>query len=251
MGIPRTQNSIRKNAELESGKPSDGAKEEITIPAIDRILTVVEGKGSIETQKTGRFSAFSPREKRPAFVFNQLLLGRCAALGRPAVTIAHPFMPGLHFVPLLLLISVEQPADLVVGALADIHHLRVAILLRKRRVLVQALHLRVLRLQGTQHFSLLIGGEVEMFGQFGRALGGVGRTVMPSTVLLHGRGLRAVGILSAGKRRRKRNKTCCGEDEQGLFEHRDLLFKNDSIYTYERNYEPRVAQETRIRTIFA
>jgi len=217
------------------------------------MVTVVGGEVGLAKRKSRPLLGLSPRESDRPSLFRSLLLRRRAlTFRRASMMILHPLLAlGLHLIPLLLLCGVEQPADLVVGGLTDLHHLGVAILSGKRTVLLQALHLRLLGLQGSQHFRLLIGGEVELFGQFGRALGGIRRTVVVSTVLLRGRGLLAGAILSAGERRRDRNKTCRGKNEQGLFEHRYLLIKSDSIYTYERNYEPRVAQEIRIRTIFA
>ena len=41
----------------------------------------------------------------------------------------------------------------------DVHHFGAAILLRKRAVLVQALHLGMFGLKGILHFGLLIGRE--------------------------------------------------------------------------------------------
>ena len=78
----------------------------------------------------------------------------------------------------------------------DIHHFGVAIRLREGRVLVQALHLRVFGLEGILHFGLLIGGEVQMFGQFLSALSWILRAVVPTAVILRGLGLRIGGALS-------------------------------------------------------
>ena len=104
------------------------------------------------------------------------------------MTVLHPLlMLGLHFVPLLLLSRIEEPADLRVGTVANLHHLGVAILLGKRGVLVQALHLGVFRLKGILHFRLLLGAEFEMFRQFPGPLSRVGRAVMPATVVFRGR----------------------------------------------------------------
>ena len=65
-----------------------------------------------------------------------------------------------------------------------------AILAGKRTVLVRGPSIcECSDCKAAQHFRLLIRGGVELFGQFGRTLGGIGRTVMPPTVLLHGRGL--------------------------------------------------------------
>src|ERR1700684_4582449 len=91
---------------------------------------------------------------------------------------------GLHLVPFLLLVRVQHCADLRVSRLADVHHLGVSILLGKRTILVQALHLRMLGLQRLLHLGLLIGSQIKLLRQFRCALGWVGRTVVPAAVIL-------------------------------------------------------------------
>src|SRR5208282_6235931 len=91
-----------------------------------------------------------------------LLIGTGATL---AMVLSPLAALGLHFVPLFLLVRVEEPADLCIGGLADIHHLGPAIILRKRAVLMDALHLRVFGIECVLHLGLLIGGEVEFLGQ--------------------------------------------------------------------------------------
>ncbi len=71
---------------------------------------------------------------------------------------------GLHFVPLLLLVRVKERSYLRVAGLVDVHHFGAAILLGKRRVLVQGLHLGVFGLEDFLHFGLLIGVEFEFPG---------------------------------------------------------------------------------------
>jgi hypothetical protein len=154
----------------------------------------------------------------------QLLLRRrtlLAGVGRARATLLHPlFPPGLHFVPLLLLIRVEERADLRIGFLVDLHHLGVAILLGERSVLVHALHLGALGLKSILHFGLLIGSEIELFGQFRRAPGGVRRAVVPAAVVLW----RLVGAI-LGRSEGSGNRNEAGRDkyEQELLEHEDLL----------------------------
>jgi len=65
-----------------------------------------------------------------------------AGVGWAVATVLSPLLTlGLHFIPFLLLGRVEERANLRVGALVDLHHFGVAILLGKRSVLAQALHL--------------------------------------------------------------------------------------------------------------
>ena len=88
-----------------------------------------------------------------------------ASGGRAVVVALSPLLTfGLHFVPLFLLGRVEEGSDLRVAGLVDVHHFGVAILLGKRRVLVQGLHLGVFGLEDVLHFGLLIGGELEFPG---------------------------------------------------------------------------------------
>jgi len=87
-----------------------------------------------------------------------------SGVGRAVVVALSPLTPGLHFVPLFLLGRVEERSDLRVAGLVDVHHFGVAILLGKRRVLVQGLHLGVFGLEDFLHFGLLIGGELEFPG---------------------------------------------------------------------------------------
>ena len=104
---------------------------------------------------------------------------------RSLVMVFHPLLaPGLHVVPLLLLVRVKQPADLSVGILMNFHHLRATIILRKGRILAKTLHLGLLRLKGILHLGLLIRGEVQMLGQFLGALGRILRAVMPAAMFL-------------------------------------------------------------------
>src|SRR5271155_2099331 len=95
----------------------------------------------------------------------------------------HPLVaPGLHLVPLFLLGRVKRRADLRVGVFPNIHHFAVPVLLGERAVLVQGLHLR-----------LLIGGEIELFGEMLGALCGIGRTMVPATVAFRGWSLLIIG----------------------------------------------------------
>ena len=147
------------------------------------------------------------------------------------MTILHPlFTLGLHFVPLLLLRRVEERADLCVAGFVDLHHFGVAILLRVRSILAQALHLGALGLKCVLHFGLLIGGELKLFGQFLGALGGIGRSVVPATVVMRGRGLLVIGraILSRRERRGDRNESGRDKNEQALLEQGNRSpFQND------------------------
>src|SRR5208282_288816 len=155
--------------------------------------------------------------------YRVLLLGWWAGVGRTVAMALSPLLTlGLHFVPFFLLGRVEERADLRVAALADFHHFGVAILLGKRIVLMQALHLGVFGLEDFLHFGLLIGCEVEFLAQFLGALGGVGRAVVPATV-----GLLIVGraILSCRERRGDRDEAGREKNEKALLEHGDLLFK--------------------------
>src|SRR5271166_6147961 len=126
----------------------------------------------------------------------KLVLRWCARLaGTPVmparVTISHPLLAFcLHPIPLLLLGRVQEPANLRVGHLPDVHHFSAPILLRKRSVLMQTFHLGLLGLQSSQHFRLLIRREIEFLGQSRGALGGIRLTMitmMSATVFLRGR----------------------------------------------------------------
>src|ERR1700733_1578384 len=94
---------------------------------------------------------------------------------------------------------------------------------------MQALHLGLFGRENVLHFGLLIGCEVEMFGQFLGALSGILRAVVPSALALRGLGLRFVrwAILGRRERRGDRNGAGCNEHEQALLNHGNLLFKSD------------------------
>ena len=62
-------------------------------------------------------------------------------------------MLGPHPVPLLQLSRVEETANLRVGARVDLQTLEVAIVLGKRSVLTQALHLGALGLEDVLRFA--------------------------------------------------------------------------------------------------
>src|ERR1700733_11007813 len=127
------------------------------------------------------------RENGRARVPEKLLLRRWGLLAgvgiwRTAVTVLHPLLAlGLHLVPLLLLPRIQNRADLVVGALVDLHHLGVPILLGDRGILAQAFHLGTRGLENVLHFGLLIGSQLELSGQFPRAPRRIGRTVAVHT----------------------------------------------------------------------
>lgn len=117
----------------------------------------------------------------------------------------HPLPPlGLHVVPLLLLVRVEERSDLRVGALVYLDHFGMAILLRKKSVLAQALHLGALGLKCILHPGLLIGGEFELFGQFSGAPDGIGLAVAPATIVISWAAAqeRANGIMNRKLRKR-------------------------------------------------
>ena len=96
----------------------------------------------------------------------------------------HPlFALGLHLVPFRLLGRIQQSANLGIAGLMDIHHLRAPILLRKRTVLSQAFHLGVFGLKDRLDFCLLVRCKFEFFRQFPGTLGGILRTMMPSTIV--------------------------------------------------------------------
>ncbi|HZC24125.1 MAG TPA: hypothetical protein VE866_12350 [Candidatus Binatia bacterium] len=52
-------------------------------------------------------------------------------------------MAALHFIPLLLLIGIQQPTDLVIRGLMDFHHLRAPVILESGSVAMQTLYLRL------------------------------------------------------------------------------------------------------------
>src|SRR5579863_1122287 len=109
-------------------------------------------------------------------------------VGRALPAIVHSLLTlGLYFVPLFLLVGVQQRPHLSVSVLVNIHHLGAAILARKRTVLPQRFHLGAFRLEDVLRFRLLIGAELELFGQFLGALSGVGRSMAPATVFARGR----------------------------------------------------------------
>ena len=96
----------------------------------------------------------------------------------------HPlFAFGLHLVPFRLLGRIKQSANLGVAGLVNIHHLRVPILLRKRTILSQVFHLGVFGLKDRLDFCLLVRSKFEFFRQFPTTLGGIGRTMMPATIV--------------------------------------------------------------------
>src|ERR1700722_16278888 len=117
-----------------------------------------------------------------------LLLGRrgrslVAGTGVRRTMALHPLLPlGLHVVPLLLLGRVEDPANLRVGAFADVHHFGAAIVAGNRSVLAKAFHLGMFRSESILHFGLLIGSEAEFLGQLRRALCRVGWAVVPAAI---------------------------------------------------------------------
>jgi hypothetical protein len=149
-------------------------------------------------------------------------------VGLALMTILAPLLTfSLHFVPLLLLGRVEERTDLRVGALVDIHHFAVAILLRDRSVLAQAIHLGSSRLENFLHFGLLIGGKAKFFSQLLGPPGRVGRTVV--AIALRRRGWLIIGriILCRGERCNDRNESGGDKNEQGVLKHRILLLKFD------------------------
>ena len=105
-----------------------------------------------------------------------LLLGWGRIASRLAfLVVLHTLLAmGLHFIPLLLLVRIEQGANLRGGGLVDIHHFAAPILWGRRSVLVQAFHLRVFGLEEILHFGLLVGGEVEFSGELLGACAGSG-----------------------------------------------------------------------------
>ena len=54
---------------------------------------------------------------------------------------------------------------------------------------MQALHLRLFGSENLLHFGLLVGRQIEMFGQFFGPLRRILRAMLPSAVLLRGLGL--------------------------------------------------------------
>jgi hypothetical protein len=83
------------------------------------------------------------------------------------------------------------------------------------------------RLKSGQYFRLLIGREVQLFGQFRCALGGIGRAVVPATHFVRRRGRLIVGlaILSGGARRCEREGAGRYQNKQIPVEHKKLLCK--------------------------
>jgi len=99
---------------------------------------------------------------------------------------------------------------------------------------------------------LLVGGELELFGQFLGALGGIGRAAAPTTVVVRGRGLLIVDGLSWAPTKG----VAIEISPVAMSTSRDFLsmeisFSKRSVCIYEWNYESEVAQENRIGTIFA
>src|SRR5579864_1636209 len=60
------------------------------------------------------------------------------------VLLHHLLVMALHLLQLFLLVGVQKAADLIIRSLMDVHHLGPAVLLRKRRIRVDTLHLRLL-----------------------------------------------------------------------------------------------------------
>src|SRR5579863_4338920 len=168
----------------------------------------------------------------------------------------HPlFTVSLHLVPLLLLGRVEKPTDLLVGALADLHHFGAPIILGKRAVLVQALHLGALGLKRFLYFCLLIGAELESLGQLFGALSRIGRAMM-LTVLRCG-GLIVGTVLPCSEWHGEKDEAGRDKSNHALFKHWELLnFERSSLVSvafsaciYEWDYAPEVAPADTIRRI--
>lgn len=165
------------------------------------VFTVVNRRSPVETSiceltnvKASPLHRALTSEKLTGFIQTicslKLLLRRGRSLLAGAAMILHAlFALGLHFIPFLLLRRVEKRTHLRVRIVADIHHLRPAVLLRKRRILVQVLHLRLFGRENLLHLGLLIGRQVEMFGQFLGPLGRILRAMVPFALALRGRGL--------------------------------------------------------------
>jgi hypothetical protein len=113
------------------------------------------------------------------------------------------------------LVRVKKRAYLGICVLADVHHFGAAVLLRKRRVLVEALHLSLLGLEDLLQFGLLIGREVKLLGEFLGALGWILMAVMPPATFLRGLGLLVVRWTILGPSRRGNGEGAgCNEDKQ-------------------------------------
>src|ERR1700722_10917024 len=172
---------------------------------------------------------------RLASPMSGLLLRRGRWLGRTGVrvTVFHQlFALGLRLVPLLLLVRVEKGTHLCICVLTDVHHLRPAILLRSRGILVQALHLGLFRLEDLLHFGLLISSEVQLLGQFLGTLRGILRAMVPPAALLGGLGFLVVGWAILSRDERRSNRDGAGRDEykQSLLKHGNLLCEAICLY---------------------
>src|SRR5215468_11293236 len=112
--------------------------------------------------------------------------------------------PRLHFVPLLLLIRIEQGANVVVGCLVSVHHFGATILLRGGGVSMNLLHLLLLRLEDVGHLCFLVSAKVEAFRQHLGATIGVETPTMSALR----RSSRRSGLLIAARRILREDRGC-------------------------------------------
>src|SRR6185437_6612117 len=121
-----------------------------------------------------------------------LRMGRRRGIVSAALTLAHALLhAGLHGFELLLLLIVQYGFDFGVRVGADLLRLRAAVVARERVIVEERLHLLLTRFENGLDLRLLIGREVQRFGQVLQMRIGIHAAVMAPVSLL----LRWIGFL--------------------------------------------------------